>query len=112
MATVYRLNKGINRPIEFKGLQGQYILYLGLGLVSLLLSFTCLYLLGVPVSLCLGLVGTAGTGLFLAVFRLSHRYGQYGLMKRWAFHRLPKRLRVSSRQVFLNLRRSHHGQKH
>ncbi|MDB5129720.1 DUF4133 domain-containing protein, partial [Mucilaginibacter sp.] len=35
----YQINKGINRPIEFKGLKAQYIGYLGSGLVALLILF-------------------------------------------------------------------------
>lgn len=31
--SVYQINKGINKPIEFKGLKAQYIWYLGGGLV-------------------------------------------------------------------------------
>ncbi|HMT97439.1 MAG TPA: DUF4133 domain-containing protein, partial [Ferruginibacter sp.] len=30
--SVYQINKGINRSIEFKGLKAQYIWYLGGGL--------------------------------------------------------------------------------
>ena len=30
--SVYKINKGINKPIEFKGLKAQYIWYLGGGL--------------------------------------------------------------------------------
>ena len=33
---VYPINKGINRPLEFKGLKAQYIWYLGAGLLVLL----------------------------------------------------------------------------
>jgi hypothetical protein len=40
MATsVYQINKGINKPIEFKGLKAQYIWYLCGGLVALLILF-------------------------------------------------------------------------
>jgi len=28
MSSVYKINKGINKPIEFKGLKAQYIAYL------------------------------------------------------------------------------------
>ena len=42
--SVYTVNKGINRPIEFKGLKAQYIWYLGGGLLALLILFAILYL--------------------------------------------------------------------
>ena len=35
--SVYQINKGINRSIEFKGLRAQYIWYLGGGVVALLI---------------------------------------------------------------------------
>jgi hypothetical protein len=103
MASVYRINKGINRPLEFRGLKAQYIGYLAMGLLALLLGFTLLYLLGVSLFFCLGLVLPGGTGLFLVVYRLSHRYGPHGLQKKWAQRRLPVRLRVHSRHLFLQL---------
>ncbi len=37
--SVYRINKGINNPIGFKGLKAQYIWYLGGGLICLLIFF-------------------------------------------------------------------------
>ncbi|WP_370590025.1 DUF4133 domain-containing protein [Rufibacter sp. LB8] len=101
---MYRLNKGINRPIEFKGLKAQYIGYLAGGLVALLLSFTFLYLLGTPLYLVLGLTLMGGSGLFIGVFRLSRTYGTHGLMKRWARHRLPHSIRCRSRHAFLRLK--------
>jgi hypothetical protein len=29
MSAVYQINKGVNRSLEFKGIKGSYILYLG-----------------------------------------------------------------------------------
>ena len=34
----YTIHKGLNRPLEFRGLQSQYITYLALGCVGLLLD--------------------------------------------------------------------------
>ena len=45
--SVYKINKGINKPIEFKGLKAQYIWWLGGGIVCLLLLFAILYFIGV-----------------------------------------------------------------
>ena len=36
--------KGINKPLEFKGLKAQYIWYLGGGLVALLILFAIMYI--------------------------------------------------------------------
>ena len=37
-SSIYGINKGVNRPAEFKGLKAQYIWYLGGGLVGLALD--------------------------------------------------------------------------
>jgi len=108
MATsVYSINKGINRPLEFKGLKAQYIWYLGAGLLLLLIIFAALYIVGVNSFVCLAIIIVKGTALFLYVYRLSHKYGQYGLMKKLARRHVPKEVKVYSRRVFLDLRKDH-----
>ncbi len=101
--SVYQINKSINKPIEFKGLKAQYIWYLGGGLVLLLIIFAILYICGVNAFLCLGLIGFMGAGLFIKVYALSDKYGQYGLMKKEAFRRIPKQLKLYSRRTFIQL---------
>lgn len=96
----YQINKGINRPIEFKGLKAQYIGYLGGGLVALLILFAILYLIGMAVYLCIIIVAALGSMLFYKVFDLSHRYGEHGLMKRNARRYLPDYIRFTSRRLF------------
>ena len=64
--SVYQINKGINKPIEFKGLKAQYIWYLGGGLVILMIIFVILYIAGINI------------------------YGQYGLMKKKKKKAVPK----------------------
>lgn len=103
MNSVYKINKGINRPIEFKGLKAQYIIYLAAGLITLLLLFAILYLVGVNMFVCLALVLSLGTALFMTVHRLSNQYGQYGLVKKLAATRLPFCLKTSSRRTFIHL---------
>ena len=100
----YQINKGINRPIEFKGLKAQYIGYLGGGLVFLLVLFAVLYLIGVAVYLCILIVLGLGSLLFSQVFGLSHRYGEHGLMKRNARKYLPDYLKFKSRRLFYEKR--------
>jgi hypothetical protein len=97
---IYQINKGINKAIEFKGLKAQYIGYLGAGLVTLLVLFAVFYIIGVPVYLCIVLIAGSGTVLFTQVFRLSNKYGQYGLMKRGARRFLPGYLKFNSRRLF------------
>jgi hypothetical protein len=104
MASVYKINKGVNRPIEFKGLKAQYIWYLGAGLVLLLVVFATLYLVGVNMIICLMLILIAGTALFMSVYRLSRTFGQHGLLKMMAKRAIPDYLRAESRRLFLNLK--------
>lgn len=105
MASVYQINKGVSKPIVFKGLKGQYIAYLAVGLVLLLIAFAVLYISGVNLFVVLPLIVGLGTSLFLIVSRLSHRFGEHGLMKYFAKRSLPKYLRFTSRRLFINLKK-------
>ncbi len=100
---VYHINKGINKPIEFKGLKAQYIGYLAGGLVALLVLFAVIYIASLPVYACIMVISLLGSGLFFQVYKLSHKYGQYGLMKRGARNYLPSYLKFSSRKLFTHL---------
>jgi 4-hydroxybenzoate polyprenyltransferase len=106
---IYQINKGINKAIEFKGLKAQYIGYLGGGLVILLVLFAVMYIAGMPVYLSLVTIAALGGGLFYQVFRLSHKYGQYGLMKKAAKRYLPGYLKFNSRKLFIHLNKRAHG---
>ncbi|ETZ20153.1 DUF4133 domain-containing protein [Pedobacter sp. V48] len=104
MSSVYQINKGVGKPIEFKGLKGQYIAYLAIGLVVLLLSFTALYLLGTPLLVLLPLILALGAALFFSVFSLSKRFGVHGLGKFLANRNLPDYVKFNSRGVFTGLK--------
>jgi hypothetical protein len=103
---LYQINKGINKPIEFKGLKAQYIGYLACGLVILLVGFAIMYLVGVHVTFCVIIITALGSSLFYQVFKLSHKYGQHGLMKRSAKRYLPRYLQFKTRNIFLKLKRA------
>ncbi|MCX2479345.1 DUF4133 domain-containing protein [Pedobacter sp. MC2016-15] len=104
MSSIYQINKGINKPIEFRGLYGQYIAYLAVGLVVLMIAFTLLYILNVPLLFLLPLVIGSGTALFIIVTRLSKRFGVDGLGKFMAKRGLPNYIKFSSRRVFIRLK--------
>jgi hypothetical protein len=104
MSSIYQINKGINKPIEFRGLRGQYIAWLAIGLVVLLLTFIALYLLGAGLMVIMPLVFALGSGLFFSVFRLSKRFGVHGLSKYLAKRGLPDYVKFRSRRVFTGLR--------
>lgn len=101
MSTVYSVNKNINKPVEFKGLKAQYIWYLGGGLVFLLILFAVLYICGINPFFCLGLILVMGAGLFLHIYRLSHKYGEHGMMKKIAKRGIPVILKTYSRKSFI-----------
>lgn len=104
MATsVYTINKGINKPIEFKGLKAQYIWYLGGGLLALLILFAILYICGVNTFVCLAIIIVAGTALFIHVYKLSHKYGEHGMMKSVAKRSVPRVVKNYSRKTFTQL---------
>jgi hypothetical protein len=88
--SVYQINKGINKPIEFKGLKAQYIWYLGEGLVGLLIFFAIIYIIGINVFICLALIVSLATALFMYVYKFSRTYGEFGLMKKVAKKAVPK----------------------
>jgi len=101
--SVYRVNKGINQSIEFKGLKAQYIWYLGAGVVLLMIVFAMLYIIGLPSLLCVGLIGVAGALMVFKIYRMSQKYGEYGMMKALAAKQAPKNIKVRSRRVFIEL---------
>jgi Domain of unknown function (DUF4133) len=87
--SVYQINKGINKPIEFKGVKAQYIWYLGGGLVCLLVLFAIMYIAGLGVFICLPVIVLLATALFMYVYKLSRTYGEFGLMKKIAKKAVP-----------------------
>lgn len=104
MASIYHINKGVSKPIDFRGLKGQYIAWLAIGLVLLLIAFAVLYLLGAGLMLILPVILGLGSLLFFTVFRLSHRFGEHGLMKFIAKRGLPKTIIFRSRRLFTGLK--------
>ncbi|MDB4926584.1 DUF4133 domain-containing protein [Mucilaginibacter sp.] len=102
--SIYQINKGVSKPIVFKGLKAQYIAYLAIGLVLLLIGFAVLYICGLSLWVTLPLIVGLGSALLFTVFRLSHRFGEHGLSKHLAKKQLPDYLKCNSRQVFINLK--------
>ncbi|AFD05351.1 DUF4133 domain-containing protein [Solitalea canadensis] len=96
-SSVYQINKGINKSIEFRGLKAQYIWYLGAGVILLLILFAILYIAEVNSFLCIGIVALAGSFLIFRLYALSNKYGEHGLMKALAKRNLPKVIKVYER---------------
>lgn len=88
----YSINKGVGRSPEFKGLTSQYLFLFAGGLLSLFIIFVVMYMAGVNTAFCIGFGAAAGTTLVVATFRLNARYGPYGMMKKAATARHPRRI--------------------
>lgn len=104
MNSVYKINKGINKSIEFKGLKAQYIWYLGGGIIVLLFLFAILYLVGVNSLISIVIVGSAGVGVFVWVYKLSNKYGEHGMKKKQASRNTPKVINCYSRNGFIKFK--------
>lgn len=101
--SVYQVNKGINKSIEFKGLRAQYIWYLAIGILILLILFGTMYAIGIPAFICVGLALIGGTVLVMKVYAMSAKYGEHGLTKELAKRSIPKVVKCNSRKIFRGL---------
>ena len=99
--SIYSINKGVNKSVEFRGLKAQYIWYLGGGLIGLLILFAILYISGINTYICLVVILIAGGFLFTRVYKLSNKYGEYGMMKKAAKRMLPTVIKINSRKQFI-----------
>lgn len=105
MPTTYTINRAINKPIEFRGLKGQYILYAGGVLVGDILLFAILYICRVNSWICVMLSFGLGGGGVTTLYRICKKYGQYGLAKKRAAKNVPEAILVSSRKIFTQLKK-------
>ena len=103
MEQAYESYQAIDRPISFKGFRAQYILAAAISLIADLLLFVVLYLMHVPPWICMTIAFVTGCTALSAAAILSRRFGRHGLMKYFASKHLPRHIRCTSRQTFLNL---------
>jgi len=99
----FTVNKGINKAIEFKGIKAQYLAYLLIGLISLLIIFAACYMAGVPSYVLIPGVLILAIGLFSLATRFSHKYGQHGLMKLAGYRQVTPAITCRTRKVFFEL---------
>jgi hypothetical protein len=99
--SIYGVNKGINKSVEFKGLKAQYIWWLGGGVVAILILFVVLYVAGLNSYVCIAIALGLGTGAVTYIFNVSHKYGEFGLMKMRAKRNVPKYIKCKSRKIFM-----------
>jgi hypothetical protein len=84
-------------------LKAQYIWWLGGALVGVLVLFAVMYFCGISSFICVPVAFGVGGWLVSRVYRMSKRYGQYGLMKRSAKRYVPGALISRSRKTFTQL---------
>ena len=106
----YPVNKGIGRPVEFKGLKAQYLFLFAGGLLAAFILFVILYMAGASQWVCIGLGVTAASAVVWLTFRLNAMYGEHGLMKLGAARMRPRYL-LHRRRVCRMLRRKKKGGK-
>ena len=85
----YPVNKGIGRPVEFKGLKSQYLFIFCGGLLAVFVVFVILYMAGVNQWVCIGFGVAAATLLVWLTFRLTPGTART-LMKAAARRRHPR----------------------
>jgi hypothetical protein len=103
----YPLNKGINKPLEFKGLVGiRYLFLLAVGLAGAFLGFIILRVVGANIYFSVAL--TLGGSIFWVtrIFGLSAKHGEHGAMKLKAKQRQPQRIVNRNARLFKSLKQS------
>ena len=94
----YPINKGIGRPVEFKGLKSQYLFIFCGGLLALFVLFVILYMVGIDQWVCIGFGVASSSVLVWQTFSLNARYGEHGLMKLGATRSHPRYL-INRRRI-------------
>lgn len=102
--SIYKINKGVNKSIEFKGLKAQYIWYMGAVALILMVFFAVLYIIGINQWLCLSAVAVLGMTLTKKVYTMNSRFGEHGMMKMLARKSLPSSIRCRGIQDFFLIR--------
>ena len=77
----YSINRGIGKPVEFKGLKSQYLFIFAGGLLSVFVLFVIMYMVGIPQWFCIGFGVVAASILVWQTFAMNAKYGEHGLMK-------------------------------
>ena len=90
----YPINKGVGRSVEVKGLKAQYVLYVVVGTVVTLLLVFLLCMCGFRL-FAFGMGSVALTAVWSICFYLNRKYGEHGLMQRFAAKHIPKRIALN-----------------
>ena len=88
----YPINRGIGKPVEFKGLKSQYLFIFAGGLLALFVLFIIMYMVGINQWVCIIFGVTSATLLVWQTFRLNEKFGTHGLMNLSACKSHPRRI--------------------
>lgn len=100
---MYKINRGIGRPLEFQGLMAPYFGRFLAIWFGMFLLWGIIHLLGAP-SFAALLLALAPGGLALRrLLWMSRTHGEHGLMKRAARRNMPAAMVSRSRRVFIEL---------
>lgn len=88
----YKINKGVNRPLDFYGLKETYIFYFVGGLVCAILAYFLLQFISNWVAIPVAVVIAAAS--YFVTYYLNNKYGASGLSKRMAQNSCPKRIQL------------------
>lgn len=81
MKTNYEIPKGVDNPVEFKGLKGIYIFLFAGAVIGSFLITVILYLSGIEQITAVLAGALLMGGSCLAVAKLNGKYGQSGIIK-------------------------------
>ena len=99
------INKGVGKPVEFRGLKGTYLfLAAGIVIASLVLSLILYGFFGLNTYLATLIVVSAGGGGIWYCMRQSHIHGISGVLKQEATRNQPKAILITSAHPFAQLR--------
>ena len=99
-----RINKGIGKPVEFLGLQGQYIYHMVIGLVGNALLSLLIYLAGIPGMLVAFYLVVSSPFIGFKIFARNKKYGLHGSALMRARDRQPKRIAIRNPTLIKVLR--------
>lgn len=86
----YKINKGVGKPVEFQGLQSQYLFIFAGGLLGVFILFVIMFMAGIAQAICIIFCLTVALVLVKVTFTLSKKYGTHGLMKLQAHKSYPR----------------------
>ncbi len=86
----YDVNRSVSKPLEFKGLTGQYIIILAAGVVGLFILFFILKFAGINAYVTLALIGGLLGAFLVWLARFSKKFGEHGFDKHIAGKACPR----------------------